>query len=399
MNERLEISNFGPIKSAFIEVKKYTVFIGESSSGKSIIMKILAFCKWLQKRAILYDVAYNKYYYYSFNLLRKSQLDQFISEYTNIVYEGECFRIEISGMSIIKCIKIADNNQSLDKVLFISDDRFIVPILEDGTPIKGKVPYYAMNTYDSFREAIGKKDINIIEQDINTDYKKAEYVEKFNSLVLEYGLGTQATLDKEKTVIKSKDGSLVDFYNASSGIKSTGVIQAVLENTIKDTNNSSTIKNFIDITYTEELDSVESKKELGERLENVFLNRVFNVFLEEPELSLFPTHQDKLMKYLINKNLNYIFSTHSPYIISALNNLIKADEIIRKYPDKIDKVKKIMQMNNFININEINAYLLDNGTANNIMDYEYGLIASSKIDEVGECMSLVYDELLELLYD
>ena len=41
---RLIIRNIGPIKNVDIELNKVNVFIGEQSSGKSTIAKIISFC-------------------------------------------------------------------------------------------------------------------------------------------------------------------------------------------------------------------------------------------------------------------------------------------------------------------------------------------------------------------
>ena len=45
---RLIIRNIGPIKDIDIELNKVNVFIGEQSSGKSTIAKIVSFCSWLE---------------------------------------------------------------------------------------------------------------------------------------------------------------------------------------------------------------------------------------------------------------------------------------------------------------------------------------------------------------
>ena len=39
---RIVIHNFGPIKEADIETKRYTVFIGQTSTGKSVAAKLIS---------------------------------------------------------------------------------------------------------------------------------------------------------------------------------------------------------------------------------------------------------------------------------------------------------------------------------------------------------------------
>lgn len=48
--ERLIIKNFGPIVEADIEIKPFMVFIGESGSGKSVILKLLSLLRWIAKK-------------------------------------------------------------------------------------------------------------------------------------------------------------------------------------------------------------------------------------------------------------------------------------------------------------------------------------------------------------
>ena len=49
-NERLQIRDFGPVVSADIDdIGRMNVFIGESGSGKSTIMMVLAMFRWLHK--------------------------------------------------------------------------------------------------------------------------------------------------------------------------------------------------------------------------------------------------------------------------------------------------------------------------------------------------------------
>lgn len=390
MKERLEINNFGPIKEACIEVNKYTVFIGESSSGKSIIMKILAFCKWLQKEAnlayLLKDIIGDKKLYNknlnklkNIDQLQKSALLEFIKQDTNIVYYGNNYLIEININSIN--IKHLNNDSYLEKVTFISDDRFVIPSFMQGAQVDGLIPYYAKNMYSKFIEAF-------------------EDIKKLKGKILDYTIGKRKDESGIERLFVKKDNAEIGYYNASSGIKSLSVIETIIVHL-----NNTTFKNMFFLKYmlkNDKLPDIDKYFEISQALSPIKEKKY--LCLEEPELSLFPKHQFELMKYLIeqankNNDLNYVFSTHSPYIISALNNLIKASEIIKKFPEKTDKVREIIKTNALINIDEINAYLVKDGYVNNIIDNEFGIITADSIDDVGECLSLMYEDLLEILHE
>ena len=67
MKESLKIKNFGPIKEANIEIKPLMVFIGESGSGKSAILKLMSLLRWVHKQSRLAtffkeDINYNILY-------------------------------------------------------------------------------------------------------------------------------------------------------------------------------------------------------------------------------------------------------------------------------------------------------------------------------------------------
>ena len=48
MQESIIICNFGPIKDVEIQnIRPFTVFIGESGSGKSTIMKLIVLFRWI----------------------------------------------------------------------------------------------------------------------------------------------------------------------------------------------------------------------------------------------------------------------------------------------------------------------------------------------------------------
>lgn len=399
MKERLKINNFGPIKEACIEVNKYTIFIGESSSGKSIIMKILAFCKWLQKRALInyyskdfvevndsYD--FEIQYLSNMGRLNESGLNEFLQENTKINFDGEFFSITITKNEIKinikdKNIEYKEKYKYIEKIFFISDDRFIIPAFMQGAQVDGKIPYYTRNMYRDF---------------INSH----ELVPNFTSKILNYEKITKKDSDNISKIYIRKQTSEneVSYFNASSGIKSVSVIENILES----------FDYLIDFVFNSffkiGLKAAPIIKDKVVDLSNMIFsfNSKRSVFLEEPELSLFPKHQFELMKCLIEQankknDLNYVFSTHSPYIISALNNLIKASEIIKKFPEKTDKVREIIKTNALINIDEINAYLVKDGYVNNIIDNEFGIITADSIDDVGECLSLMYEDLLEILHE
>ena len=60
MRKKLIIKNVGPIKEVDLFINKVNVFMGQQSSGKSTIAKILSFCNWVEKD-ISFHQSFQKY--------------------------------------------------------------------------------------------------------------------------------------------------------------------------------------------------------------------------------------------------------------------------------------------------------------------------------------------------
>lgn len=119
-----------------------------------------------------------------------------------------------------------------------------------------------------------------------------------------------------------------------------------------------------------------------------FIN--LNYVVEEPELNLYPEAQYKLMKYLVKnclettreiKTKNLIITTHSPYILASINNLLLAHS---KSKINRDKVNDVIKECSWIDSNHFNAYEVKKGTVKRIFNKKSKLIEDNIIDDVSE---------------
>ena len=131
-------------------------------------------------------------------------------------------------------------------------------------------------------------------------------------------------------------------------------------------------------------------------------NEQFLFITEEPELNLYPTTQKKLVEYLVEKctkgDNRLIITTHSPYILTALNNLITAKNVINERPETIEEVNKIIPPQYQIDFEDVKAYYVGGGTAKNIMSTENSMIDANGLDEVSNELSITFNQLLDLEY-
>ena len=425
IQERLIIKNFGPIVKAEIDIKPFMVFIGESGSGKSVILKLLSLFRWMYKQQQLY---------YSLELLTKGKVD--FEAHINQKLEVEMVNSGLMGYfqkGSFASYEINDitftiwhNEQpnftlsnkrdskkiSLEKITFITDERAVIPTLLNNSTRNVKFPYHLEGTYEDFRLAFNElkgdnKQVVIETMGVNLTSIKSTYEQKF--------------------VISQDDKPYkISFQDSSSGIKSVSIVELISRYYPFHFNTQDIFVNFygkIAPNFT---------KLLGKNFENVqnatpeemimrnFMQNIalsledisntdarINIFIEEPELNLFPNAQKNLVEHLVyscfepprkdkNKTIHIAFSTHSPYILSSLNCLLLACEVANKNPNLKEKVETIIPNKFWLDINKFNAFKVENDEVFSIIDKETNLILAESIDEVSEEIGETFDKLLEL---
>jgi hypothetical protein len=127
--------------------------------------------------------------------------------------------------------------------------------------------------------------------------------------------------------------------------------------------------------------------------------------VEEPEAHLFPDAQEQisrlvsLLRHNAAQEVKFVITTHSPYMLAAFNNLIKADNIVRQKPGLKDAVCKEIPESMHINIERFSAYSLKDGRAENIIDKETNLIDANTIDGVSESIMETFNALQDIEFD
>ena len=127
-----------------------------------------------------------------------------------------------------------------------------------------------------------------------------------------------------------------------------------------------------------------------------------SIVIEEPELNLYPTIQKELTEFIIervNRSDNkLIITTHSPYILTSLDNLIQAMNAAKAHPDSKNKIAEIVPEEKWVDFNRVACYFFEDGTCHSTLDTESQAIGASNIDDVSEALGKTFDQLLELKY-
>ena len=110
------------------------------------------------------------------------------------------------------------------------------------------------------------------------------------------------------------------------------------------------------------------------------------LIIEEPEAHLFPSAQVKVLDYLVRQSVRHgtsvLFTTHSPYMLSALNNCL---------------IRSKANMDPSLQVDQVRAYSLSDGYSKNLLDEETKLISADYIDSVSEDIARKFEAALEVI--
>lgn len=343
MNEYLRIQHFGPIVDIELDnITPLTILIGESGSGKSTIMKVLSMFRWIYKRVVLRSyvrqakIKKTGIGIQMKTLLKTSQLNEYLKDETEIVYRRDDYTISYVNGKLNAQADIQADNLSLEKICYISDKRSMIPDFMENKIERKNANFYLQDTLENFLLAADS-----IRQ-LPLDYLKVELkIEKSNK--------------GDKYMIKSTDGNpcSIQLRNSSSGMQTVTPLSIIVEYYAKkfDSQKSMNASLFSYLQDNDKLDAFNTAKNIGE-----ISKKNVHLFIEEPELSLYPESQRHLIDFLVNRcfmsehpyNMTLMIATHSPYIVNYLNVLIRRS----KEHDKA-----------FISPEDVNVYEIFEGSA------------------------------------
>ena len=318
MKEYLRIQNFGPIVDIELDnIAPLTILIGESGSGKSTIMKVLSLFRWIYKRVVLRSyvrqakIKKTGIGFQMKTLLKTSQLSEYIKPNTAIVYRRDNYSIVYSNGKLNAQADIPANDLSLEKICYISDKRSIIPDFLENKIEKKNANYHLQDTLENF--LLAADSVRQLPLDYLNVELKIEKGAKGDKYLIKGTCGTQCS---------------IQLRNSSSGTQTVTPLSLIVEYYARkfDSQKSMNSSLFSYLQDNDKLDVFNTAKNIGEiRSKNVHL------FIEEPELSLYPESQTSLLDFLVNRcfmtehpyNMTLMMATHSPYIVNYLNVLIR----------------------------------------------------------------------------
>ncbi|TMM58493.1 ATP-binding protein [Maribacter algarum] len=424
MAETLHIKNFGPIKEAKIDVKDMMIFIGKQASGKSTLAKIITILNDFNFRQN--DSTKLK------NELEKYNLQSYLKKNTLITYESLYFRYHYSSEKETKfdydsllerlfAIKEKKKEKEKNELIKVVINLMITAIVLDG---KQRILFRELGNDDSFGfhdnilEIFDKtKDNNKYIDEILSLFKLEDSLDSYKLLMSPVKKAFQyiRPLDSlyipaERSLIPLLSPNIAGLINNDIKIPKhilttiqefEKAVQEIEDLNIdilgsfrfKRVNGSSYIyhNKTQRILLRESASGIQTLLPLVLLIEHSIQNINYlnlNYVVEEPELNLYPEAQYNLVKYLVKNCLetnrqvlskNLIITTHSPYILASVNNLLLAHT---KGKINAEKANTIIENCSWITPENFNAYEVKDGSVNKIFNSENNLIEETIIDEV-----------------
>ena len=417
MAEKLTVENFGPIKKAEIDVTDMMVFIGPQPSGKSTLAKLIT---------ILNDFNFRQSYNVTFKEeLEKYNLKSFLKKTTfdyrrilnHRINQEKHDKDDIASIRLILGLMIFiiikdDKSDILIRELqkddyfgFIDNPKRLTELnLQNSDDFK-EIPDRILKLYEKKVDFFELKELAKLVTQVFSFIRPLDslYIPAERTLIplfqnnlpgllqnkilisnyilqaiQEYinGLETIDNLDlsligdlrfkkiDNKSYIYHNHNQKIELNEASSGVQSIMPIMLLIESSIRK-------ENYINLNYV----------------------------VEEPELNLYPEAQYKLIKYLVRQCLetdtkvqskNLIITTHSPYVLASINNLLYAHT---KSSSSNVEVNNIINSKSWICPKNFNAYQVINGSVEQIFDKDECLIDSNIIDESSELIMEDFEKL------
>ncbi len=365
----LTIKNFSCIKSLRVEFKRIVVFIGEQASGKSVTCKLYYFFTQALKKVAISSLQENL----DVEEFKKRLLQEFYLIFPETAWRNDTFSIEWSFGTRQMNVSHNRGTKRVKLELFDYNDCYVKSFDTVRQSHQAKVDDFDFRW--RMREVVhGAFTANF--QNLQVDYIPAGrsffstiqdtvFSLLSNNVGIDYFLkefGRQ--LESFKHMEYLAIGGWGGFEKLSESIMHGKYLYDGKEQWL-----------ISDETHKVRLaDASSGQQEVLPllmflmRLGYLARNRggVSRILIEEPEAHLYPTAQQRIIGMIAehlkaNREIGSIITTHSPFILCCLNNVLKKTANLR---------------------NSVSAYHLHDGVGDTIYDEELGLINAERFDDI-----------------
>ena len=446
---KIIIKNFRAIDYAEIEIKPFTVIIGEQASGKSTISKLVYFFRIIQN-----EIAESIY-----DCLIKNLVENKITNINDVNFESIKLKLE---KELIRKLEIKFYNffgstkketfnisyLSANYSLSIKPNGKISMEIESFTQdyISGDKLRHYFILFKRVLERIGvehhKDNLRNFSETIAFPPELIIYVPASRSLITSIVPASQnkfiAEIDNRtednqidyfvKTFLED-----IDFYkrNYFFGKSLDEVIDEFELKTGKENPKAKQLRDKIKIILKADYQHGNSGEVLLDKrfLKPISLDKASSgqqevvwilltllslvlednksfVVIEEPEAHLYPKTQAQVVEYIAQffnakEGNEVIITTHSPYILTVLNNLLFAKQIsVKTHGVENQTIAENIDPNAWLDIDKFSAYYVgrnDEGQyIKSIINPETGLISVNELDDASDDIMDTFDNLMDI---
>ena len=422
--QKLTISNLGPVSDCSIEIIDFMVFTGSQASGKSTIAKSIFYFNHLKD--VLLDIVRKSIERPT--LFETAPLkERFVRTAADVFYQSFGEEEDINGGGLYftydneSKINVVINNGDVKGIDIVCSD----VIIEKLSELEVMAKKSKIKELDEIRRFI---DCDIFACDRDVIYIPAGrslhtmLTAQINYLYSVMDDMQKSTLDYCTKCYIEEVFRIKDFFNQSPeqlakrtlnrvglGIEEEKVQSAIilmkkiLQGEYRNVNGSERL--FYNQDKSVKLNYASSGQQEAVWITNMLFYHMLGqrptcFIIEEPETHLFPNAQKLITEFiaLIKNGKNYVvLTTHSPYILGSINNLLYANDLSEK-GDK-DKLSEIINRDFWLDYSSLGAYFLDNGVAKDIKDKEFADINHDVIDGASLDINDAYERMVELKFE
>ncbi|WP_122549799.1 AAA family ATPase [Pseudomonas viridiflava] len=416
----LSISNFLAIKSAKVKIRRINIFIGPQAQGKSIISKLVYYFKEFSLDVL--DSALEAHDKRQFDSANKEKFEKIFPAYAwekstfLIVYDVGDHKIYIENLRVGAKFKFAITyTNSINKAL--AAGRRLVKAERGGDVSADMGMRNRPSTAGLVRQAVasvlsGGYDLSRLEQTIYIPAGRSFFANLQKSLFS--FISSNIPIDfflKEFGSIYESTRDVAFLRQAARG--RPRIVQKMVEDLICGTYVYEKGQDWIEgargrVGLSHSSSGQQEVLPMAIVLSTwpYFSSKAYlrSFVIEEPEAHLFPIAQGQVVSLIAaayNAEMNagdFVITTHSPYILTAFNNLIQADNAVRAFGEHGDpsSVYQLVPAEQHIRFDDVSAHMVLDGAVTSIMDDEYQLIQADAIDQASEYFSARFEKLIEL---
>lgn len=445
---KISIKNFGPIEEITdLEVNRVMVLIGQQATGKSTLSKLIYFFQTVLEDvgSCLKEISDNKEVDTIRDLLRLKLKQKFYT-YFGLVensifkityyYSEETFIEILPDVDGASRIDFSKNFQKLDKfkgsyqafaalafLLVVSDkinnsNEFEKITSDDNMKSLAKDFFEDILNLFKFGERYftylipaGRSFISSVQSaNQNKFLQEAEREDYFDSLFKKFIQRIDA--NKRQYLFNKTLLQVIQSFQIERGIKEIPYAKAFLTQMTKVLKGEYQLSGGGEKIVLENGQSISMDYASSGQQETLWI--MLDLFIailkgepahftiEEPEAHLYPIGQRNMVNLFslflaANPHNQLLITTHSPYILTAFNNLLFAGRIeASQNGETKEKVEMILNGGKSLQPKELGAYMMKGGKCQSIFSEKSGMIAENELDDASDEIMHTFDELMNL---